>query len=271
MAAFYTQEKDGVVFLKADNIPFPHAFSTRLGGVSEVPHLKTLNLGFGRGDSEETVKENYRRFLKASLSQDDLAACAFQTQIHSSLLHYAAEGGVYREGDGFYTDRTGVILTAKVADCVPILLADPEKRLIAALHAGWRGTVAGIAEKGVAALCSLGARPERIQAAIGPSIGACCYEVGEDFVRAVREAKGDAFAEAHITVRTGQSPKAQLFADVAGMNRTLLLGCGLKAAHIAAAARCTACESELFFSHRASGGRRGTMAAVIHIPCDVRG
>ncbi len=301
MPHFVEAETNGLCYFHADHIPFPHGFSTRAGGVSAAPHLKSLNLGYGRGEGDATVKENWRRFLGAVFGEDDLSHLASSPQIHSAKLSYAEKGGSYPEGDGFFTDRPGVILSVKIADCQPILLADPEKKIIAALHAGWRGTAAGIALRGVEAMVSLGASPKRIVAAIGPSIGSCCYEVGEDFVRSVAALQGEAFAAAHIVRRvktggaggakinakvdtgadakadanadtkvdtkvdTGADTEVGLFADLSGMNRELLLRAGLSAEHILLPPACTACFPGRFFSHRASGGLRGTMAAVISL------
>ena len=141
---FVLLEKEGVPYYVAPNLAVLHGFSTRLGGVSVEPHLESLNLAYGRGDDASVVEENQRRFFKAVFGKSDLASAARREQIHSADIVYADKGGIYPPGDGFYTDKCGVILTVKIADCVPILLADPNKRLIAALHAGWRGTVAGI-------------------------------------------------------------------------------------------------------------------------------
>lgn len=281
MPHFIEAETNGLCYFRADHIPFPHGFSTREGGISTAPHLKGLNLGYGRGDTDAAVAENWRRFLGAVFGEEDLSRLASSPQIHSARLSYADKGGSYPEGDGFFTDRPGVILSVKIADCQPILLADPEKKVIAALHAGWRGTAAGIALAGVKAMVSLGASPKRIVAAIGPSIGSCCYEVGEDFARSVADLQGEDFAAAHIVRRkkTGRKVDAAvgtgadeevgasvgLFADLSGMNRELLLRAGLSEEHILLPPVCTACFPERFFSHRASGGWRGTMAAVISL------
>ena len=185
-------EREGVPYYTAPNLIFPHGFSTRFGGVSSEAHLKSLNLAYGRGDEALVVEENQKRFFRAVFGTTDLDASARREQIHSADISYVNQGGIYPPGDGFYTDTPGVILTVKVADCVPILLEDPKKRLIAALHAGWRGTVAGIAQKGVEALGGMGADPADIQVAIGTSIRPCCYEVREDFYSAVKEARGKA-------------------------------------------------------------------------------
>ena len=263
-APFSLCQTNGVFYYRADTIEILHGFSTRLGGVSEMPHLASLNLAYGRGDDASVVEENQAIFLQAVFGTSDLSQMARAEQIHSATVRYAEKGGVYPPGDGFFTDIPEVILTAKVADCVPILLYDPRKKLIAALHAGWRGTVAEIARKGVEALCEMGADPYDIRAAVGTSIHACCYEVGEDFYQSVKDACGEPFAERFVVPRKGSDGKFS--ADVAGMNHVILQDAGVKAEHIAMSPLCTACHADLFFSHRASGGQRGTMMAAIMLP-----
>ena len=258
---FLPCEREGVAFYSAKNLAVPNGFSTRLGGISTEPHLKSLNLAYGRGDSDGVVEENQKRFFHALFGKSDLAQAARREQIHSAEITYADKGGVYLPGDGFFTDTPGVILTVKIADCVPILLSDPKKRLIAALHAGWRGTVSGIAQKGVEALCAMGAAPSDIQVAIGASIRPCCYEVREDFYQAVSDARGEAFADRFVTIR---DEKAVTFsADVCGMNLAILQEAGVREENVAVLPLCTSCHSDLFFSHRASKGKRGTMMAAI--------
>lgn len=260
-APFVLCEREGVAFYRAPNLGFSHGFSTRLGGVSTEAHLKSLNLAYGRGDDDCVVEENQRRFFRALFDVSDISQAARREQIHSANVVYADQGGIYSPGDGFFTDRPGVILTVKIADCVPILLSDPKKRLIAALHAGWRGTVDGIARKGVEALCDMGADPCDIQVAVGASIRSCCYEVRGDFYDAVKARCGTAFAERFVTWRDKEAESFS--ADVCGMNLAILQEAGIKEENIAVSPLCTACHADLFFSHRASGGKRGTMMAAI--------
>ena len=258
---FVLCEKDGVPYYRAPNLVFSHGFSTRFGGVSQEAHLKSLNLAYGRGDDALVVDENQKRFFRAVFDVEDLSCAARREQIHSAALVYADKGGIYPPGDGFFTDTPGVILTVKIADCVPILLSDPNKRLVAALHAGWRGTVAGIARKGVEALVSMGADVRDIQVAVGASIRPCCYEVRNDFYDAVIEACGEAFAKRFVTLRDRET--GTYSADVVGMNLAVLKEAGVREEHITVSPLCTACHSDLFFSHRASEGKRGTMMAAI--------
>jgi YfiH family protein len=162
--------------------------------------------------------------------------------------------------DGFYTDQEDLTLYVKIADCIPILLYAPEISAVCALHAGWRGTAANIAKEGVLKLCSLGADPQKMKAAIGIGIGSCCYEVDEPFTKAFLAGLGAEF-QRFLTQRDGKT-----FADLKGANKELLLRAGLKEEHIDLCPLCTKCQNDLFFSHRQTGDLRGTMAAGIALP-----
>ena len=136
--AFFEKEVAGVLYLSSDLLDCPHGFSTRIGGVSTLPHLKSMNLGDNRGDDPEKVAENYRRFaLAAGLPQKRV----FAHQIHSSKVLFIKEPLEEQPScDGFYTDAENVTLYVKVADCIPILLYAPDVPAVSALHAGWRGS-----------------------------------------------------------------------------------------------------------------------------------
>lgn len=256
--------ENGVKYLKSSIIPVRHGFATRIGGVSAHEHTSSLNLAFNRGDSTETVLENLRLFCDAVCVDEN--SVISRHQIHSKNVIYADEnmaGEGYRKAvdegcDGYVTDREGVTLGVKTADCVPILFCDPEARIIGAVHAGWRGTASGIAAECVFKMKSLGAEPSRIKAAVGPSIHACCYEVGEDFLSSVTAIAGEDMAREYIRTVNGR-----LHADIVGMNRRFLLESGVLPDNIDISNQCTCCEPELFFSHRYSGGVRGTMLSVI--------
>jgi len=252
-----------------------HGFSTREGGISSLPHTARMNTAFDKGDSDETVRRNLVLFLAAAKeeapSEEDLSRIVCGPQIHSATVRRVtrADGGqgVLRDvpysADGYLTDESGVWLLVRIADCVPVLLAGRRadgKPVVAAVHAGWRGTVAGIAGNAVSMMRELGVLPEAITAAIGPSIHDCCYQVGEDFRLAVKEMRGSDFATGHVKERGGA-----LYADLQGMNREILLDCGLREENIDISPACTMCRPEEFHSHRATGGLRGAMAAVIGI------
>lgn len=259
----------GVKFFRSTEIKCPHGFSTRVGGVSSLSHTASLNLAFGRGDDDRTVLKNLGLFA-AAVGVDPHSVVS-RSQIHSNIVEYVDKSntgeGYYRPSeiscDGYFTDCPGVTLGIKTADCVPILFYDPAAKVVGAVHAGWRGTAAGIAAVCVEKMRSLGARPENIRAAIGAAIRFCCYEVGEDFRNSVESLAGKDLAERFIRERDGR-----LHADIVGMNTELLRESGVT--KIDVSEYCTCCEPELFFSHRAatraSGGLRGTMLAVIALP-----
>lgn len=267
-------ERNGVPFYRSELIPCPHGFSTRIGGVSTEPHTHALNLGFGRGDEKATVLENLARFSRAvGVSPESVVSLP---QVHGNEVlcvsrEDAGEGYFVpseREADGCCTVDTGVTLGIKTADCVPILLCGLSDggtpAAVSALHAGWRGTVARIAERGVLALTALGIRRENIRAAIGPSIGVCCYEVDEAFYGAFRAEFGDAFLAGTILPRVGTEGK--YLADLKEINRRILCSAGLREDCIDVSDACTFCRPEEFYSHRFSGGHRGTMLSVIALP-----
>lgn len=258
---FYREQIGELVVEKSDLIQLPHAFSTRFGGVSTEDFLSSLNVGENRGDSEENVLANINRLL-APLGHTRKTA-VLAKQVHSLNIRRVtpAEGGrMFEDTDGFVTDRKGIALMVKIADCVPILLWDPEGGVIAALHAGWRGSGGAIARKGVEAMMALGADPGRIRAAVGACIHACCYEVQIDFVDAMTALAGRELADACIREREGR-----FYADLPELNRRMLLLSGLSEENIDINPACTCCHPDRYFSHRASGGRRGTMAAVISL------
>lgn len=251
-----------------------HGFSTRLGGVSEHPFTREMNLAFGREDPDGTVLRNaeiFARALSGGSFGADSAVCA--SQIHSAKVRYVTEadrGDGYlirppagEPGDGFYTDRPGVFLTVRIADCVPILLLgerDDKTPVVAAVHAGWRGTVSGIAGEAVRRLAAEGVSVTTLRAAIGPHIGECCFTVREDFRDAVTAARGAGFASRHIRENGGS-----LRADLTGMNLEILADAGVPRENVDVSPDCTACAPETYHSHRRTEGRRGAMGAGIVI------
>ena len=261
---------DNVYTSSALDVPgVRHAFSTRLGGVSENAATGSMNTAFWRGDDDETVRRNIGVLaVKIGAAASDVV-CA--PQIHSDLLRFASEAnrgeGVTRDaprsGDGFYTDRPGVALMVRTADCAPILLAglrDDGSPAVAAVHAGWRGAAQGIALMAVCALRSLGVAAKDVFAAIGPCASFERYEVGEDMRSEVIRLAGADIAARHVREASGS-----LHADVAGINREFLLAAGVPEDHVDVAALCTVGDPARFHSHRASHGVRGTMGNIIMI------
>ena len=241
-----------------------HGFSTREGGVSEGIYA-SLNLGANRGDDGQKVRENYRRFCAAVGVQAD--KLVFSSQVHSDVVRTvtAADAGkgldrkADYDADGLVTDVPGLGLTVFGADCLPILFYDPVRRVAAAVHAGWRGTALGIAERAVEKMAGhYGSDPADILAAIGPGIGRCCFETHEDVPNAMTEALGAA-ALRYIEVL----PTGKFKVDLKGLNAQRLERAGVLAEHIAVSDECTVCSSGKYWSHRATHGQRGSQAAVI--------
>jgi YfiH family protein len=274
-----------------ENLPWlVHGFSTRTGGVSSSdtsPRRRgELNLGTVPWDRAQNVTANRRRLLDA-LPADGLRLVVLK-QIHSDLIRIFEESRQPSEslpGDGLVTRQPGLLLAVLTADCFPILLADARRRVVAALHCGWRGTVQRIAQKAVGRMrLHYGSRPEDLRAAVGPGIRACCYEVGAEVVeefesqfvyakslfilppareRPLEERHSLFFKNVLKAPFFGKKPKVHL--DLAKANVAQLLEAGLAAENIWAEAPCTHCRPDLFFSHRRDGSRSGRMMAVIGI------
>lgn len=260
VSGFALTAAKGVPLLTCPALAVPHGFSTRLGGVSRGEGLDTLDLGMGKISD---VNENRRRFAEAISDADTPLVTA--KQIHSSKIETVTKDSLKAsyECDGFVTKEEGLLLTVKTADCVPILFCDPVHRVIGAVHAGWRGTVAGIAEEAVKAMLALGAERSQIVAAVGPCIHPCCYEVDDPFAEAVKNAPCGAALLPYITPT---DKKARYRADLAAMNSHLLLRSGIIKEHLYVTGFCTCCSPHLFFSHRASKGKRGLQMAGIILP-----
>jgi hypothetical protein len=227
-----------------------HGFTTRIGGVS-AGRFHSLNLGDRWGDEPDAVRENLRRVsLRAGFAPESLCQV---NQVHGTdVVHLRSPERRQRPADGMST-QDALTLGVYSADCVPILLADGQGR-VAAVHAGWRGTVAGIATQAVHALTALGAEPNQLRAALFPSIGPCCFEVQEDVASAFRGVQPD-------TVR--KKPSGRLVVDLWQANRELLLRAGLRSEHIEDRPACTCCDATRFFSYRRDGAGIGQHMAFI--------
>ncbi len=258
-----------------DEIPgIFHGFSTRMGGKSTLSHTASLNLSHNLGDPAEVVRENLDIFAR-TVSGGAYGGDATVTlhQIHSAKVRVltrdnAGEGySVPRgeDGDGFVTADAGVIPIARAADCVPILLAGLRadgRPVVSAVHAGWRGTVSGIAGEAVRRMLALDCELPTIRAAIGPHIGYCCYEVGADFFETVCGLCGAEFAKRHIRIPEG---KTKHHANLTSMNEEILREAGVTAERIDISPDCTMCMSDVYYSHRATGGKRGVHGGGIGI------
>ena len=263
---FQQHEQTGLVWFTADVLnEIPHGFSTRKGGVSPAP-WDSLNLRPGQGDGPEKLRENYRRFF-AILGLDETRAVLSQQTHTANIRTVTAEDAGkgllrprdYTDVDALITNVPGLPLTVFSADCGILLLHDPVHHAIGAIHAGWRGCAAGIVEKTVREMVRLlGARPERILAAVGPCIGKCCFETDGDVPEAMRASALGPEAEPYLERR---GPKYHV--DLAGLNRQWLLHAGVAPEHIDICGLCTACRPDLFWSHRKMGEARGAQVAVI--------
>lgn len=264
MEAFYIQEKNGIKTLKCrafDAVPWlRHGFSTRHGGVSQGDWA-SLSFSYQK-ESEQIVDENFRRFCNANALPFESLALTHQTHTANVAIlgeEYKNKGRErsLRDTDGIVTAEAGLGLICFTADCVPLLLVDPEAKVVGAVHAGWRGTVASIAKEAVEKMASLGAEPKRILAAIGPSIGPCHFEVGPE-VQEEFTARFGAALPPRPSHRAGHS-----MVDLWAANRLVLLEAGLDETHIFTAKICTFCNNSDFYSHRYTNGRRGSLIAAI--------
>lgn len=260
-----------------------HGFSTRPGGVSALGSEKVLNLGLAEWDTTENVLENRRRF-QSSLDADGLKLCGL-SQIHSDVVHvFEAAPAAPCRGDASTTNRPGLLLAAQTADCVPILLADTKNRAVAAVHAGWRGTLQRIVAKAIGKMqMQFGTKPIDLLAAIGPSIGGCCYEVGTEVAAEFRSQFSNA-SDWFDELRTGdepnplqwlnmkppghQPPPKNVLLDLRKANRAQLLEVGVPESNIFVSNLCTACRRDLLFSYRKECGTTGRLMAVIGIRKD---
>jgi hypothetical protein len=229
---------------------------TRLGGVSQPP-FASLNLGRSVGDSPEAVAENYTRICHTLGIEKESLVTGYQVHSeHVAVVGPEEAGKLLPTTDGLVTNAPGVSLTLRFADCVPLLFFDPVRRVVGIAHAGWKGTVSQIGSKVIDTLRSAyGSQPSDIMACIGPSIGPCCYQVGEDVIRQVREVvpySGDLLM-----------PQADgsLHFDLWAANRRQLEDAGVTTIEVAGL--CTSCHREEFFSHRRDEGKTGRFGASI--------
>lgn len=226
--------------------------STRHGGISKAP-FSFLNLGLYSDDLPDSVRENRKRFFDAFGAGESSVAGAYQ--VHGDAVLLVKKPGQYKGYDALITRQRGLFLTVTVADCTPILLADPVQRAVAAIHAGWKGTAAGITGKAVAAMVrEFGTRPANCYAYVGTCIGASNYEVDADVA--------DHFPD---DFKRWDDARGKFFLDLKAANQAQLTGAGIPESQIGISPFCTYENNDTFFSHRKEKGRTGRMLALIGI------
>ena len=263
------------------------AFSTRPGGFSRVYGGQSLNLGFTHEDSKQAVEQNRAEFLRqlGAIRKGRAWPLITVRQVHSDLIHCVSEiPRPVLAGDGLITRTPGLLLAILTADCLPVILVDTKRRAVGVFHAGWRGTVKRIVEKGVGEMhrC-FGTRPGDLKAAIGPGVHGCCYAVGREvrtqfesqfeygskLFREVEESDPvrEKYPLLFLTARApghSELPK-KIFLDLVEANRRQLMAAGVAAKNISASPLCTSCRTDLLFSYRAEKGVTGRMMAVAGI------
>lgn len=279
-----------IQILCATNLGKPwlvHGFSTRTGGFSRVYGGKGLNLGFTPKDSKAAVERNREAFLRklGAVGGKKLWPLVTLRQIHSDLIHYVIEPpATTLVGDGLVADTPNLLLGIQTADCLPVILVDKKRKAVGVFHAGWRGTIKRIVEKGAGLMrLHFGTLPRDLEAAIGPGIHSCCYEVGEEvrdqFESQFEYAAGlfhevqesDPVREKYpLLFLTARAPghsvlPRKIFLDLIEANRRQLLAIGVPAKNISASPLCTSCNPKLLFSHRADKGTTGRTMGVAGI------
>ncbi|MDW7651276.1 MAG: peptidoglycan editing factor PgeF [Bacillota bacterium] len=260
------RETGGVRCLTFDNLTgqgIIHGFTLRSGGVSTAPY-DTFNLGFHVGDSPQHVLENRRRLAEALGYHPEHVVAG--EQVHKTAVSvvdadmrgrgHASSGDAVAATDGLVCMEPGIVLMAHSADCTILFFHDPVLHCIGLAHAGWRGAVADMSRAMVETMHGLGCLRENIRVALSPSVGPCCYQIGEPVIEKIAPGlRGKV-----ISVRDGNS-----FLDLAGLQRLQLMQAGIPGQNITRSAYCTNCRDDLFFSYRASGGQTGRMAGVISL------
>jgi polyphenol oxidase len=282
--------------LSSSSLPWLiHGFSTRTGGFSRAYRKGALNLGFTKDDLRVAVERNRAAFLQclcrdgrirpSARAERALPSLITLRQIHSDIIHRVNETPQETlVGDGLITDTPGLLLAIQTADCLPVILVDTKRHAVGVFHAGWRGTVQRIVEKGVGEMIHhFGSRPRDIKAAIGPGIQGCCYEVGEEVrsqfesqfayaAKLFREVKeSDPVREKYpllfLSARPpGHSPQLKkIYLDLVEANRQQLMAAGVAKKNVETSPLCTNCNNDLLFSYRAEKGKTGRLMGVAGI------
>ena len=262
--AFLLTEKEDLSWTASDVLDVRHMFTRKLGGVGDLPYSTDPD------PAKDAVRERVRAlWLRLrDLGEFPEEGFCFTHQIHSIKIRSVGASErtmppmrTYPEDcDGLITTEKNVPLCVFTADCVPVLFSEPEAGVVCAVHSGWRGTVADMMGAAVTAIAGLGGKTDNIRAAIGPAISRCCFETGPEVKEAVEALLG-ADAEGLCPPEDGVPGKYMV--DLKEANRRRLLQLGVRSEHIDVSPDCTVCMSDVYWSHRATGGRRGTMASII--------
>ena len=259
---FIENKENGLVYMTSSLIQARHLFTTRYGGVS-TGHLATLNLISGHGDEPENVRENFRRV--AALLGAGVDDCAVTKQVHGNVVRIVTGADRHRclspvpyEADGVATNTPGLPIFCFTADCVPVLLYDGKNRVAAAVHCGWRSSVADILKNALEQMEHLGAERQAITAAIGPAIGFCHFETDDDVPQAVER-----YLDGDTAGLFRRRDDGKTLVDLRGANARRLVQLGVPQAQIDISEECTVCSHEKYWSHRYTKGQRGGQAAAI--------
>ena len=266
--AFHLVEKDGLSWLESDILGVKHMFTRKLGGVGDFPYSSGPDPVWEAPEVQERVRSLWLRFRQAGGFPQE--GFCFTRQVHGTVIRpvTAAERKLPpllrrpEDCDGLVTTERDVPLCIFTADCVPVLLSDPEHGVVCAVHSGWKGTVADSMGAAVRSMTERGACIGSIRAAIGPAISRCCFETGPEVKEAVEALLGP---DARGLCPPEEGVPGKYMVDLKEANRRRLLQLGLAESQVDVSAECTMCRSDVYWSHRATKGRRGTQAAVIQL------
>ena len=267
---FKRHDRDGLIYFTVPSFDqtglVKHCFTTKVGGMSSG-RVKGLNLGFSRPDTRESVVANFEKLC--SVLGLDRKSLVLSHQVHGTSIRQVTAGdagkGIWRDSDikntdGLITNKRGLTHINFYADCEPLFFLDPQRQAIGLSHAGWKGTVAGIARETVVGMKdAFASKPEDILVGIGPSICRDCYEVDGPVISRLQENLGD---WRDVTVSLG---KDKYLLDLQSTNKALLRKAGVKEQNITDSRLCTRCNSELFYSYRREGKDAGSLAALMQL------
>lgn len=262
---FTYYEYEGLSWSCSDLLPVKHLFSGKLGGVGDWPYSADPDPDWETEESQKRVRALWKKLFRGAGLPEKVC---LTHQIHGNRVRIVTEEDAVfpplrvlpQDCDGLASAEKQLPLGVFTADCVPVLLCDTEGTAAAALHCGWKGTAKDMIGSGVAAMASMGVKPENILAAIGPGISVCCFETGPEVPEAMRALLGE---EAQYCFAPENGVPGKWMVDLKEVNRRRLLQLGVKADNIDVSPDCTMCDTERYWSHRATKGIRGTMVSVI--------